>query len=59
MITIIEHGKKEEPKIVTCDECDCKFSFTREDCWWNRPCLTYKVRCPECGNELWLGDIYD
>ena len=59
MITIIEHGEKEEPKVTTCDECGCKFSFTREDCWWDGPCLTYKVSCPECNAKLWLGDIYD
>ena len=59
MITILEHGNVEEPKITTCDECGCTFSFTREDCYWSRPCLTYKIECPECKAKLWLGDIYD
>ena len=58
MITILEHGKMEEVKVTTCDRCGCKFSFTRKDCYWNSPCLTYIIECPECKNELFLGDIY-
>lgn len=59
MITILEHGKIMEVRTATCDVCGCKFSFTRGDCYWDRPCLTYVVKCPECEHEVWLGDIYD
>lgn len=59
MITILEHGKMKETKTTICDKCECKFSFTREDCYWHRPCLTYIVTCPECNNEIYLDDIYD
>lgn len=59
MITILEHGKMGEVRTATCDECGCKFSFTREDCYWDSPCMTYRVICPECEHKIWLGDIYD
>lgn len=61
MKTVIEHGKCKDkiPKETTCDNCGCKFTFTREDCYWSRPLLTYITSCPECDKEIWLGDIYD
>ena len=59
MITILEHGKMGEVRTATCNKCGCKFSFTREDCYWDSPCMTYRVRCPECEHKVWLGDIYD
>ena len=58
-INIIEHGNREEPHEVTCEEYGCRFTHTREDCYWSRPLLTYIVHCPECNNEIWLGDIYE
>ena len=62
MITILEHGKMMEVRTAICDECGCKFSFTREDCYWDTPCLAYgelMIKCPECKHEIWLGNIYN
>lgn len=59
MITILEHGKMGETKTTVCDKCGCKFSFTRDDCYWYRPLLTYIVDCPECKNEIYLENIFD
>lgn len=42
-----------------CDRCGCEFLFERKDCYWDSPKLTYILECPECGNEIWLGDIFD
>ena len=36
MINIIKSGKNKEIKEVTCDRCNCEFSFSREDCYWDR-----------------------
>ena len=58
MITILEHGKMKKARTAACDRCGCKFSFTREDCYWDRICWDYVVDCPECENEIHLGDIY-
>lgn len=57
MITILEHGKMKETKTASCDKCGCRFSFTRDDCYYHRPCSTYIVECPECKNEIYFGDI--
>ena len=61
MIEIIKHGKilNNEPKEGKCDVCGCEFRYTREDCYWSRPILTYILKCPECGNNVWLGDVFD
>ena len=63
MIEVIEHGdrfiKDNKPREDECDNCHCKFTYTREDCWWDRPCTTYKLKCPECGHDVWLGDVFD
>ena len=61
MIQVIKHGDKSEPKPKTgeCMNCGCVFTYTREDCYWDRPLLTYIVTCPECGNDIWLGDVFD
>jgi hypothetical protein len=58
MKEIIRPGKNGDPHETEC-ECGCKFRFTREDCWWSRPLLTYIVTCPECDKECLVGDIYD
>lgn len=61
MINVIKHGncKDNIPQHTECDNCKCEFTFTREDCYWDRPLLTYIVKCPECGEDVWVGDIYD
>lgn len=58
---VIKHGKNVngDPHETTCNSCGCKFKFEREDCYWDRPLLTYIVECPECGEDCWVGDIYD
>lgn len=63
MIHIIEEGQTDywpdnKPHAAECDECHCRFTHTREDCWWSSPLLTYIVKCPYCGNDVWVGDIY-
>lgn len=61
MKQIIKHGtcKDMVPQNATCDKCGCEFTFTREDCYWDRPLLTYITTCPECGEDIQVGDIYD
>ena len=59
MITIVKSGKNKEQRSTTCEKCGCEFLFDRSDCYWSRPLLTYIVTCPECENEIWLGDIYE
>ena len=57
MINILEHDN--DTKIHTCQYCKCKFSFNREDCFWDKYELSYKMWCPKCGERLLLGDIFD
>ena len=61
MIQVTKHGNsnKKEPKEGKCDKCGCEFTYTREDCYGSRPILMYILKCPECGNEIWLGDVFD
>lgn len=58
MISVIKSGKNKEVRETTCDRCGCQFSFNRDDCYWNRALLSYIVRCPECNEEISLGDIF-
>ena len=59
MINIIKSGKNKEIKETTCDKCNCQFSFSREDCYWDRALLSYIVECPECNQKISLGDIFE
>lgn len=62
MIEIIKPGnpqKANEPNQVLCNNCDCEFTHTREDCWWNSAVLSYIVSCPNCGKDIYIGDIYE
>lgn len=61
MIEVTKHGNnnKNAPREGCCDKCGCEFTYTREDCFWDRPLLTYMLKCPECGEYVWLGDVFD
>ena len=55
MINIFE----DDTKTHKCLYCGCRFSFNREDCFWDKYELSYKMWCPKCGERLLLGDIFD
>ena len=63
MIEIIEHGDKAkshiQPREGECDNCHCKFTYTRDDCYWYGTLMSFILRCPECGKDVWLGDVFD
>lgn len=61
MIQITKHGnnKDKESRQGRCSECGCEFTYTREDCYWDRPLLSYILECPECGKKVLLGDIFE
>jgi len=56
---VIEHGKTH--RVTTCPVCNCKFEFDKKDIViepqgprWNRICLKYFVKCPECFERIEL-----
>jgi hypothetical protein len=63
MIEVKEHGEvfkaNNMPREGECENCHCKFTYTRDDCWWSSPCLSYILNCPECGKKVLLGDVFD
>ena len=61
MIEVTKHGNNNQvaPREGRCDKCGCEFTYTREDCYWSRPLLTYILICPECREKVWLGDVFD
>lgn len=61
MITVTKHGDKDPNQLREgkCYECGCEFTYTRDDCYWNRPLLSYILTCPECKKDVQLGDVFD
>lgn len=57
MVEIIKHGKNKSIRYTTCMYCDCIFSYTKDDCWWDRPLCEHRIDCPECGKTIGLGDL--
>ena len=56
MIKIIKSGKNTR-KIITCSNCECKFSYQNEDILKSKtyPYIDYNyVCCPECHNPIYL-----
>ena len=56
---IIKSGKTKKPKPTTaeCMDCDCKFSFTKDEARFvsdQRDGNAYVVKCPECKHENWI-----
>lgn len=44
MIEVIKQGEiqlENIPHKVTCDNCGCVFTHTKEDCWWYSAICTY------------------
>ena len=66
MIRIIEHGRiveREYDRKVKCDMCDCVFLFSKTDVTHKGERVSfdewtdhYYICCPDCGNEMYLGD---
>ena len=66
MIRVIKHGhiiERENDRKIKCNVCDCVFLFSRADVtnrdervsfdeWIDH----YYIYCPDCGNEIYLGD---
>ena len=61
MIEVIKHGNNNlhATRDGKCDSCGCEFKYTRNDCYWSRPLLSYILTCPECDNKVMLGDVFD
>jgi len=61
MKNITKHGNQNPDEIheARCLNCGCEFTFQREDCYWYRPICEYVTTCPECGKDVWVGDIFE
>ena len=46
---------------ITCERCDCTFSFDYSDIYFNNPIISYtdtRVYCPLCGHSIHLPNAY-
>lgn len=50
MRIVIKHGRK---RLAICPECDCQFTFEKEDIHYGPQQDYYEeVVCPDCGNSI-------
>lgn len=51
-IEIIQPGKPQNKAHVNCRYCGCEFTCEREDVWWDRILVEYRVECPTCKEDI-------
>lgn len=51
-IEITKKGKQTIKADVHCCLCDCEFTCAREDVYWDRITCEYRVKCPNCGEDI-------